>query len=102
MLDAPMNEIKRIAMINFGHKRKNFKHRVQKAINIQANDTRETIIESTPSLAEFDAEDIEIVINTWLTSEDKVIISTNVIIFKVRMSLNFQQCMIPYLFITIA
>jgi hypothetical protein len=84
MPDAPMNEIKRIAMIDFGHKRKNFKYRVKKAINIQANDTRERIIESTPNITEFDAEDMEIAIDTWLTSEDKVIISTNVIIFKVR------------------
>jgi hypothetical protein len=84
MPDAPMNEIKRIAMIDFGHKRKNFKYRVKKAINIQANDTHETIIESTPNITEFDAEDMEIAIDTWLTLEDKVIISTNVIIFKVR------------------
>jgi hypothetical protein len=74
---------------------------VKTAINIQANDTREKIIESTPNIAEFDIEYMEIAINTWLTSKNKVIISTNVIIFKVRMSLNFQKCMIPYLFITI-
>jgi hypothetical protein len=101
MPDEPMNEIKRTPMIDFGHKRKNFKYRVKKAINIQANDTREKIIESTPNIAEFDIEYMEIAINTWLTSKNKVIISTNVIIFKVRMSLNFQKCMIPYLFITI-
>jgi hypothetical protein len=75
---------------------------VKKAINIQANNTRERIIESTPNITEFDAENMEIAINTWFTPKDKVIISTNVIIFKVRMSLNFQQYMIPYLFITIA
>jgi hypothetical protein len=62
---------------------------VKKAINIQANDTREKIIESTPNIKEFDAKDTEIAIDTWLTPEDKVIISTNVIIFEVRMSLNF-------------
>ncbi|XP_062162116.1 eukaryotic translation initiation factor 5B-like [Alnus glutinosa] len=71
MPDAPMNEIKRIAMIDFGHKRKNFKYRVKKGINIQANDTRESIIESTPNITEFDAEDMEIAIDTWLTPEDK-------------------------------
>lgn len=84
MHDAQMNEIKRIAMIDFGHKRKNFKYRVKKAINIQANDIRERIIELTPNITEFYAEDIEIAINTWLIPEDKVIILTNVIIFKVR------------------
>jgi len=57
---------------------------VKKAINIQANDTCERIIESTHNITEFDAEDMEIAIDTWLTLEDKVIISTNVIIFKVR------------------
>jgi hypothetical protein len=72
---------------------------VKKATNIQANDTRQRIIELTPNITEFDAEDMEIAIDTWLTSEDKVIISTNVIIFKVRMSLNFQQCMIYALFV---
>jgi hypothetical protein len=78
MPDAPINEIKRIAIIDFGHKRKNFKYRVKKAINIQANDTRERIIETMPNITEFDAKDIEIAIDTWLTPEDKVIISTNV------------------------
>jgi len=57
---------------------------VKKATNIQANDTRQRIIELTPNITEFDAEDMEIAIDTWLTSEDKVIISINVIIFKVR------------------
>jgi hypothetical protein len=101
MPDAPMNEIKWIALIDFGHKRKNFKYRVKKAINIQANDTRETIIESTPNITEFDAEDMEIAIDTWLTSEDKVIISINVIIFKVHI---FKLLTLhdTYLFITIA
>jgi hypothetical protein len=102
MPDAPMNEIKRIAMIDLGHKRKNFKYRVKKAINIQANDIRERIIGSMPNITEFNAEDMEVAIDTLLTPEDKVIISTNVIICKARMSLNSQQCLIPYLFITIA
>jgi hypothetical protein len=68
MPNASMDEIKWIAMIDFKHKRKNFKYRVKKAINIQANDTCERIIESTPNITEFDAEDMEIAINTWFDS----------------------------------
>jgi hypothetical protein len=102
MPDAPMNEIKRIAMIDFGHKWKNFKYRVKKAINTQANDTRERIIESTPNITEFDAEDMEIAIDTWLTREDRVIISTNVIIFKVCIFKLSTMHDTIYLFIRIA
>jgi hypothetical protein len=82
MPDALMNEIKRIAIIDFGHKRKNFKYRVKKAINIQANNIRKRIVEMTLNITEFDAEDMEISIDPWLTSEDKVIISINVIFLK--------------------
>jgi hypothetical protein len=51
---------------------------VKKGLNIQDNDTRESIIDATPNITDFDAEDVEITIDTWLTPEDKVIISTNV------------------------
>jgi hypothetical protein len=67
-----MDAIKRIAMIDFGQ------YRVKKGINIQDNDTRESIVEATPNITEFDAKNIEIAIDTWLTLKDKVIISTNV------------------------
>jgi hypothetical protein len=51
---------------------------VKKGLNIQDNDTRETIIDAMPNITEFDAEDLEITIDTWLTPEDKIITSTNV------------------------
>jgi len=51
---------------------------VKKGFNIQNSDIRESIIGATPNITEFDVEDIEITIDTWLTSEDKVIITTNV------------------------
>jgi hypothetical protein len=78
MLDVLIDVIKRIAMMDLGHKRKNFKYRVKKGFNIQNSDIRESIIGATPNITEFDVEDIEITIDTWLTSEDKVIITTNV------------------------
>jgi hypothetical protein len=78
MPDAPIDAIKRIAMMDLGQKRKNFKYRVKKSFNIQNSDTRESIIGATPKVTEFDAEDIEITIDTWLTPRDKVIITTNV------------------------
>jgi hypothetical protein len=78
MPDAPIDAIKRIAMMDLGHKRKNFKYRVKKGFNIQNSDTRESIIDVSPNITEFDAEDIEITIDTWLTPGDKVIITTNV------------------------
>jgi hypothetical protein len=65
-------------MIDFGHKWKNYKYRVKNGLDIQDNDTRESSIDTTTNIIEFDAEDIEITIDTWLTPEDKVIISTNI------------------------
>jgi hypothetical protein len=46
--------------------------------NIQNSDTRESIFGTTPNVTEFDAEDIEITIDTWLTPGDKVILTINV------------------------
>jgi hypothetical protein len=78
MPDAPIDAIKRIAMMDLGHKRKNFKYRVKTGFNIQKIDTCESIIGAKPNVAEFDSEDIEITIDTWLSQENKVIITTNV------------------------
>jgi hypothetical protein len=78
MPDAPIDAIKRIAMMDLGQKRKNFKYRVKKGFNIQNSDTRESIFGTTPNVTEFDAEDIEITIDTWLTPGDKVILTINV------------------------
>jgi hypothetical protein len=78
MPDAPIDAIKRIAMMDLGHKRKNFKYRVKKGFNIQNSDTHESIIGMTPNVTEFDAEDIEITIDTWLTPRDKIILTINV------------------------
>jgi hypothetical protein len=57
---------------------KNYKYRVKKGLNIQGNDTRESIIDASPNIMELDVEDLEITIDTWSTPKDKVIISTNV------------------------
>jgi hypothetical protein len=99
MPDAPINAIKWIAM-DFGAKRKNYKYRVKNGLHIRDGDTSESIIKATPNIEIFDAEDIESSIDTWLMAEDKVIISTNVTNYCYCMSLNFQQRMISYLFIT--
>jgi hypothetical protein len=72
MPDAPMAAIKRITLMDLGQKRKNYKYRVKKGLNIQDS------IHATPNIEIFDAEDIKTTINTWLTMEDKVNISTNV------------------------
>jgi hypothetical protein len=78
MPDAPIDAIKQITLMGFRPKRKNYKYRVKNGLNIQAGDTRESIIEVTPNIENFDVEDIKTTIDTWLMAEDKVIISTNV------------------------
>jgi hypothetical protein len=50
MPDAPIDAIKRIALMDFGQKWKNYKYRMKKGLNIQASDTRESIIEETPNI----------------------------------------------------
>jgi hypothetical protein len=64
--------------MDFGVKRKNYKYRVKRGLHIQASDTRESILQSMPNIEIFDVEDIETTIDTWLTVEDQIIISTNV------------------------
>jgi hypothetical protein len=53
MPDAPIDATKRIALMDFGHMQKNYKYRVKKGLNIQAGDTRESIIEATPNIEIF-------------------------------------------------
>lgn len=78
MPDASIDAIKWITLMDFGCKRKNYKYRVKNGLNIQASDTRESIIEVTPNIKNFNVEDIKTIIDTWLMAEDKIIISTNV------------------------
>jgi len=49
----------------------------KKSLQIKGGYTCQSIIQSTPNIEIFDAEDIECSINTWLTPKDKVI-GTNV------------------------
>jgi hypothetical protein len=78
MLDAPIDVTKWIALMDFEEKRKHYNYRVKKGLNIQAGDTRESITQATPNFEIYNVEDIKTSIDTWLTAEDQVIISTNV------------------------
>jgi hypothetical protein len=51
---------------------------VKRGHHIQAGDTYESILQATPNIEIFDAEDIDTSIDPWLTVKDQVIISTNV------------------------
>jgi hypothetical protein len=58
MLDAPIEAIKQIAFMDLGIKRKNHKCRMNRGLQIQADDTHESILQSMPNIEIFDAEDI--------------------------------------------
>lgn len=70
--NLPIDEIRRVAFMNFGKQRKDFKHLVKRSLKIKEGDTHESIIQMVPNIEQFDAKDIECSIDTWLTPKNKV------------------------------
>lgn len=71
--------------MDFGKKRKDFKHRVKKSLQIKEDDICESIIQSMLNIGIFYAEDIKSNIDIWLTPKDKVLlnfVTYHIILFK--------------------
>jgi hypothetical protein len=58
--------------MDFGKKRRDFRHAVKQSLQIQAGESLEDVMATTPNLHLLDAEDIECCVEMWLTEEDKV------------------------------
>lgn len=67
-----MDAIKRIAFSDFTKKRRYYKYRVKKALNLQEGDTVQGVMGSVPNLEQYDAEDFECPVYRWLMREDLV------------------------------
>jgi hypothetical protein len=68
----PLKDIKRVAFMDFGKKRRDFRHAVKQSLQIQPGESLEDVMATTPNLHLLDAEDIECCVEMWLTEEDKV------------------------------
>jgi hypothetical protein len=58
--------------MDFGKKRRDFRHAVKQSLQIQPGESLEDVMATTPNLHLLDAEDIECCVEMWLTEEDKV------------------------------
>ena len=58
--------------MDYGKKRKDFKHRLKTSLNLKEGDNREGIIQLTSNVEQFDTRDFECGIDIWLTPNDIV------------------------------
>jgi hypothetical protein len=60
--------------MDYGKKRKYFKHRVKTSLHLKEGDNHEGIIQSTSNVEQFDTRDFECSIDTWMTPNDIVFV----------------------------
>jgi hypothetical protein len=70
--ELPLDKIKRIAFMDFGHKRKNFKGNLKRSILAGTDMTADEAVQKLPHLASFADQDLEVYIRGWFTDNAKV------------------------------
>jgi lipid II:glycine glycyltransferase (peptidoglycan interpeptide bridge formation enzyme) len=67
-----INDIKRVTLMKFGKKRRQYRYEIKKAMKLKDDDNVQSVVERAGKYRVFDAEDFEIQVDRWLSKEDKV------------------------------
>jgi hypothetical protein len=58
--------------MDFAKKRKQYRHEIEKGLNLKEGDTIEFVVSRTQTVPIFDAEDFEMQVERWLSPVDQV------------------------------
>jgi hypothetical protein len=78
--NVPIERVQHIAFKDFGKKRKDFKHTLKQSLQLKEGEKIEDVLQTTPNLHLYNADDIETTIGTWLTKKDRVITQINTVL----------------------
>jgi len=65
-------EHKKATLMDLAKKRRQFRHKVKKGLNLKDTDTLEFVVNRAETVPIFDAEDFKMQVDKWLSSADKV------------------------------
>jgi hypothetical protein len=78
--NVPIERVQHIAFKDFGKKRKDFRYTLKQSLQLKEGEKIEDVLQTTPNLHLYNADDIETTIGTWLTEKDRVITQINTVL----------------------
>jgi len=64
--------IKRLTLMGLAKKRRQFRYKVKKGLNLKDTDTVESVVSRAETTPIFDVEDFKMQVDRWLSSTDKI------------------------------